>query len=86
MKINPLNQVNNPYARRQVERQQLADSIKKRDQIEISQAAKEMQLSSRIDKERQQRVNELKEQIDNGTYQINAHAVARKFYDYWNEL
>ena len=86
MRINPFNHISNQYQRNQIERQEQIDKIKKRDQIEISKEAKEMQQGSRIEKEREERVKELKEQIDNGTYEVDAHAVARKFYDYWNEV
>lgn len=86
MRINPLNHINNQYQRNQIERQEQSDSVKKRDQLEISKAAKEMQQGSRIEQEREMRVKELKEQVDNGSYKVDAHAVARKFYDYWNEV
>jgi len=86
MRINPFNHVNNQYQRNLIERQEQVESVQKRDQLEISKAAKEMQQGTRIEKEREERVKELKEQIDNGTYKVDAYAVARKFYDYWNEV
>lgn len=86
MKVNPFNSVQqNPY-RKQVERQEKAYEVSaKRDKIEISNIAKELQQSNKIDASRQEKIEQLKEQIDSGNYKVDARAVAQKFYDYWNE-
>lgn len=86
MKINPFNSVQqNPY-RKQVDRQEKTAEVKaKRDQVEISHVAKELQHSNKFEAVRQEKVAQLKEQIDSGKYKVDAQAVARKFYEYWNE-
>lgn len=86
MKVNPFNSIQqNPY-RKQVERQEKVSEVNaKRDKIEISNIAKELQQSNKIDSARQEKVEKLKAQIDSGDYKIDPHAVAKKFYEYWNE-
>lgn len=86
MKVNPFNNVQqNPY-RKQVDRSEKVSEVKaKRDQIEISNVAKELQESNKIEAARQEKVQQLKEQIDSGEYKVDAKAVARKFYEYWNQ-
>ncbi|WP_209121475.1 flagellar biosynthesis anti-sigma factor FlgM [Alkalihalobacillus sp. BA299] len=84
MKINPYQSIqNNPY-RKQVEKQTSTNETStKKDQIQISKAALELQQSTRIDAARQEKVSELKEKIQSGTYKVDAQAVANKLYDYW---
>ncbi|MDE5414040.1 flagellar biosynthesis anti-sigma factor FlgM [Alkalihalobacterium chitinilyticum] len=86
MKINPYQSIqSNPY-RKQVEKQASTSETKmKKDEIQISKAALELQQSTKIDAARQEKVNELKEQIQSGNYKIDAQAIANKFYDYWNQ-
>lgn len=83
MKINPINQVQNIY-RRQIDKyEKLSETAAKRDKIEISKVAKELQETNKIDEARLEKINHLKEQIDTGNYKVDAKAVARKFYEYW---
>ncbi|OLO38088.1 flagellar biosynthesis anti-sigma factor FlgM [Alkalihalophilus pseudofirmus] len=86
MKINPYQNIqNNPY-RKQVEKQAAQHEVQsKKDQIQISKAALELQQSTKIDAARQEKVNQLKEQVQSGNYKVDAQAVANKFYDYWTE-
>ncbi len=44
-----------------------------------------MQKGTRIENERQEKVEALKQQIEAGEYKVNPQAVANKFYDFWNE-
>lgn len=57
----------------------------KKDQVEISQEAKALLKEEEIPKERMDKIQAIKEQIENGTYQINTKEVARKLYEYYNE-
>ncbi|SDZ33343.1 negative regulator of flagellin synthesis FlgM [Evansella caseinilytica] len=60
-------------------------SNSKRDEVNISAAAKKMQDSSKITQERQEKLEKIKAEIDSGTYKVNAQEVARKFYEFWSE-
>lgn len=86
MKINPYSaQGINPY-KRQINKQDFTNSKtgKTADKVEISSAAIEMQQGgSQVTAQRQAKVDELKSQVANGTYQVDPKAVANsivKFY------
>ncbi|PSL48569.1 FlgM family anti-sigma-28 factor [Salsuginibacillus halophilus] len=84
MKINPLGPMNNNPYRQQVEKQNEAgQAAQKKDQVEISDQAKHMQQESG-DEIRTDKVNELKQQIDSGEYNVNNNDIARSLYDFWN--
>ncbi|RLQ05863.1 flagellar biosynthesis anti-sigma factor FlgM [Geobacillus sp. FSL K6-0789] len=55
----------------------------RRDRVEISEAAKELQQRSTWAAEREEKVRRLKEQIDNRTYEIDARAIAEKLYKFY---
>ncbi|MFJ7831954.1 flagellar biosynthesis anti-sigma factor FlgM [Peribacillus sp. NPDC097284] len=55
------------------------------DKVEISSAAKEMQQLSPIPAARQAKVDELKVQVENGTYKINAEATAKGLIDFYRK-
>jgi negative regulator of flagellin synthesis FlgM len=84
MKINPFNNPRvNPYQRNADKVNQLKESQKPLDKVEISSQAKGMQEISKISKERQARVEELKVQVENGTYKVDSKEIAKnmlKFY------
>ncbi|MEI3608416.1 flagellar biosynthesis anti-sigma factor FlgM [Pseudogracilibacillus sp. SO10305] len=76
----------NPYL--QIYNQQKQSTIckksdQKTDQLNISQEAKMMQMKQTGQSERAQYVQELKEKIQSGTYEINYEHVAEKMIDYW---
>jgi negative regulator of flagellin synthesis FlgM len=80
MKINNYNQVNlNPY-RKQLEKNEATQSIKRQDKVEISQEAKIMQESMGID--RQEKIQELKNQINSGQYEIDTTEVAKSILNF----
>ncbi len=54
-----------------------------RDKLEISSEAKEMQQGSTIPAERQKKVEELKLQVENGTYALNPKATAKGIIDFY---
>lgn len=55
------------------------------DKIEISSAAKEMSASSTYSAERAQKVQQLKEQIQSGEYQVDARKVAEDLLKYYRK-
>lgn len=55
------------------------------DKIEISTAAKEMSASSTYNSERAQKVQQLKEQIQSGNYQVDAKKIAEDMLNYYRK-
>ena len=88
MKINhfgPTNNVN-PYQRQLNKVNQTEQSGKKAsDKLEISSAAKEMQQVSQSASSRQAKVDELKIQVENGTYTINPKEIAKSIVNYYDK-
>ncbi len=74
----------NPY-NLQANKQDNVKSLYKanRDKLEISSEAKEMQQVSTISAERQAKVEELKLQVESGTYALNPKATAKGIIDYY---
>jgi negative regulator of flagellin synthesis FlgM len=73
----------NPYKRYVDKGAQTNKLTSKQDQVEISEAAKELQQGSQWAIERQQKVRALKEQVQNGTYKIDADAIAKSIYEFY---
>ncbi|WP_108669052.1 flagellar biosynthesis anti-sigma factor FlgM [Peribacillus acanthi] len=57
----------------------------KADKLEISSTAKEMQHMSQIPAQRQAKVDELKLQVENGTYKLNAKETAKSILDFFSK-
>ncbi|WP_297990096.1 flagellar biosynthesis anti-sigma factor FlgM [uncultured Anoxybacillus sp.] len=83
MKIHRIQPMNvNPYERTaRVEKPTKA--TKKIDQVEISSAAKELQEAAKFSSERLEKVERLKEEIESGTYKLDARAVAESVLRYY---
>ncbi|UXH43422.1 flagellar biosynthesis anti-sigma factor FlgM [Rossellomorea vietnamensis] len=86
MKINSIgNQNINPYKRNQNKMDEIGKAGKPAaDKIEISSAAKEMQEVSKLGKERQARVESLKDQVQSGNYTIDPKAIAKGLKNFYN--
>ena len=74
----------NPYNRQA----NIQDNVKSsnklgRDKLEISSEAKEMLQGSTIPEDRQAKVDELKAQVESGTYKLNSKATAKGIIDYY---
>ncbi|MGN7479613.1 flagellar biosynthesis anti-sigma factor FlgM [Solibacillus silvestris] len=84
MKINPIGlQAINSY-NKQARPVKNADAQKSfADQIEISSKAKEMQANSSFANERAERMKKIKEDIDSGTYKVDAKQVAEDMLKYY---
>ncbi|WP_096437077.1 flagellar biosynthesis anti-sigma factor FlgM [Alteribacter populi] len=85
MKINPMQSL---HAYRQQmngnEREKPVNSAKK-DEVQISAEAKKMQESTPFSQARTEKVERIKQQVEDGSYEIKHQEVARKFYEYWSE-
>ncbi|PLT35711.1 flagellar biosynthesis anti-sigma factor FlgM [Bacillus sp. V5-8f] len=84
MKINNIGPSGvNPYNRNFNKIENTKASGMKADKLEISSQAKELQNSSQIPEQRQARVDELKKQLENGTYKVDANATAKSIIDFY---
>lgn len=79
MRIDRPNSINpvNPYRQQEMRREE-ARTSGKRDQLEISNEALEMQRLQETEEERKARIQDLKEQVQAGTYQVDAKQLAEK--------
>ncbi|KEF40333.1 anti-sigma-28 factor, FlgM family [Schinkia azotoformans MEV2011] len=85
MKINNFGPVNmNPY-KKHIEKMDKLQKTTSTDKIQISTEALELQKGSRIETERQAKVDELKNKIESGEYQVDPREVAKKMYEFWND-
>ncbi|MCF6138759.1 flagellar biosynthesis anti-sigma factor FlgM [Pseudalkalibacillus berkeleyi] len=87
MKINRFGNIsNNPY-KQQINKQneQQNQQQVKQDQIQISKEALEMQKSGGASKERTERIEQLKNEVQSGNYKVDAEKVAQKFADFWTK-
>jgi negative regulator of flagellin synthesis FlgM len=75
----------NPYRRQFDKEMQAKKPAVQQDKVEISAAAKELQQISQWTVEHQEKVRKLKEQVQNGTYKIDASAIAKSIYKYYFE-
>lgn len=85
MKINHIGLSNiNPYNRNtNISNKENQNQNKTTDKIEISTAAKEMQQTSKIVTERQEKVAGLKMQVENGTYKVDPKEIAKSIYQFY---
>lgn len=85
MKINNINNSGiNPYKRQQNKVDQAAKTgLQKADKLEISSAAKEMQGTSKLVKERQAKVEELKINVQNGNYKPEPQNIAKGLINFY---
>ena len=83
MKINHFGPIGvNPY-KKQMNKVAQTEKATQTDKVEISSAAKQLQETSPITVERQQKVEALKQQVQSGTYKVNAEDVAKSVYDFY---
>jgi negative regulator of flagellin synthesis FlgM len=87
MKINPFgSQGINPYKRQMNKLDQANQAIgKQKDKVEISSTAKEMQQVSQLASQRQAKVEDLKLQVENGTYKINPKETAKGIIHFYSK-
>ncbi|SFB25329.1 MULTISPECIES: flagellar biosynthesis anti-sigma factor FlgM [unclassified Bacillus (in: firmicutes)] len=85
MKINNIGPSGiNPYKRQMNKMDTAQKSVNKAsDKLEISATAKEMQQLSQVAQQRQARVEELKSQVEAGTYQVKPEEVAKSIVNFY---
>lgn len=88
MKINGSNQTNkvNLY-QKQLQKFEQLDKEKgvKTDQVEISEEAKELQRSNDIHPARKKHVDRIKQEIESGTYRVDAEKIAERLLSFWDK-
>lgn len=86
MKINDINRVSgiNKTYQNQVDYRSKHHNAKKKDEVQISQAAQQLLESSRVESsERQARIQELKQAVQTGTYKVEAGKLAEKLLPFF---
>lgn len=87
MKINRINiPAVNPYKANQLKAEQAEQQTKmKTDKLEISSEAKQLSEKSSITVERNERVQQLKAQVESGTYKVDADQLAANLVKYFKK-
>ncbi|PRO65666.1 flagellar biosynthesis anti-sigma factor FlgM [Alkalicoccus urumqiensis] len=85
MKINPMQSVNAYKKLQEVQQKQENKAQQKSDKLEISSEAMNMAKTSEFQAARQERVEALKQQVQDGTYKPDPMQTARNMYDFWNK-
>ena len=87
MKINKINiPAINPYKTNQLKAEQAKEQAKiKTDKLEISSEAKKLSETSPITTERNERVQQLKAQIESGNYKVDSETLASNLIKYYKK-
>ncbi len=86
MKINQLNQYGvNPYQKAVNKADTSMKPSQLADKVEISSEAKELHQLSSVEIERQARIDEIKKQVENGTYQVNVNETAKGVLNFFTK-
>ncbi|WML46092.1 flagellar biosynthesis anti-sigma factor FlgM [Neobacillus sp. PS3-40] len=86
MKINSFgSQGVNPYKQQMNKIDQVSPVNKQKDKVEISSTAKEMQQVSQLSAQRQSKVEDLKLQVENGTYKVDAKETAKSILNFYSK-
>lgn len=87
MKINKINiPPVNPYRTNQLKAEQAKEQPKvKADKLEISQQAKQLSETSPVTLERNERVQQLKAQVEAGTYKVEPEKLAASLIKYYKK-
>lgn len=85
MKINGPNQSNfNPYKNQMHTLANVKKEQKQKDQLEISSQAKQLLENIKPQDERARKVDEIKEKVEAGEYQVNYEKTAQKMIAFWS--
>ncbi|WP_026908976.1 flagellar biosynthesis anti-sigma factor FlgM [Paucisalibacillus globulus] len=86
MKVNGPNQTNfNPY-KNQIQKQMEMKKVgKQQDQLEISSEAMKLQENIKVNAKREAYVEEIKNRVESGQYEINYEKTAHKMIDFWSK-
>lgn len=75
----------NPYNRQMNKLDELKKTEKPVDKVEISSTAKAMQQLSDVEHQRAKKVEELKNEVQNGTYKLNPQEIAKSIFNYYHK-
>ncbi|RDU35914.1 flagellar biosynthesis anti-sigma factor FlgM [Neobacillus piezotolerans] len=81
MKINPSNRIDAAYQAYRKNQPSRAEGTKK-DKVDTVELSNEAQLQ--IQKDKELRIQQLKSQIENGTYKVDSEKIADKLISLWN--
>lgn len=85
MKVNGPNQTNfNPY-KNQIHKQMEVKKASKHDQLEISTEAMKLQENTKVSAQREAYVQEIKNRVESGQYEINYEKTAQKLAEFWSK-
>jgi negative regulator of flagellin synthesis FlgM len=87
MRINHFNSIqNNPY-KNQVQdmKQEKMQSSFKKDELQISDEAKKLLSSSKFETDRAEKISEIKNQVDKGTYKVNVSETVKSIINFWQK-
>ncbi|MFG6147987.1 flagellar biosynthesis anti-sigma factor FlgM [Halobacillus sp. B23F22_1] len=87
MKINGPNHTNfNPYQKQINQQNNLKNSSKQQqDKVEISDHGKALQGADRTSEERQKYIDEIKAQIEDGSYKVDSNQAAKNLVDFFTD-
>ena len=75
----------NPYNRQINKMDEMKKAEKPVDKVEISSTAKAMQQLSDVEQQRSKKVEELKIQVENGTYKPNPQEIAKSIANFYSK-
>lgn len=75
----------NPYNRQINKMDEMKKAEKPVDKVEISSTAKAMQQLSDVEQQRAKKVEELKIQVENGTYKPNPQEIAKSIANFYSK-
>jgi negative regulator of flagellin synthesis FlgM len=75
----------NPYNRQMNKMDELKKAEKPVDKVEISSTAKAMQQLSDVEQQRAKKVEELKIQVEKGTYKPNPQEIAKSIANFYSK-
>lgn len=85
MKIQGPNHSNfNPYQKQIQKQQDVKVDSNQKDQLQISKHAQQLQENTKPDPAREKYVEQIKQAVDAGDYQVDAQKTAKKIVDFWN--
>lgn len=85
MKIQGPNTTNiNAYKRQLHQQLEQKKANEAKDKIDISSAAKKLQETNKISKNRAEHVNQIKEAVQSGQYEVNIERTSDKMIDFWS--
>jgi len=75
----------NTYKNQLKQNRELRQNDSKRDQLNISSEAKQLQETKKTTMKRSEYVQQIKNEVQSGKYQINYEKTANKMIDFWSK-